>query len=113
MRAGFKAIQTTEALPGQPVRVRMEAGILSMGAVVRLLASIGRAISQGLSGAPGMGCLLSGGIGPLGRRFGLGLAALRGMKWFVLTDGSCICRPAPRPGPPRAMASNGPCAGWF
>ena len=50
--------------------VRVEGGC-QMGDVLRVLAPRGRSIPTGLSGLPGMGYLLTGGMGPLSRAVGL------------------------------------------
>ncbi|QEY31900.1 FAD-binding oxidoreductase [Synechococcus sp. RSCCF101] len=85
LRPGFRGLRMLEGREGRPQQVRVEAGV-SMGELVRALAIHGRTVPQGLSGAPGMGYVLSGGIGPLGRRHGLAIAAVRQIE-LVRGDG--------------------------
>ena len=66
---------------GSTATVRIGAGS-RVGEVLEALVPHQRTIAAGLSGLPGMGYVLTGGMGPLSRRFGLAvdqLTALRGV----------------------------------
>ena len=75
LRPAFQGLSLIEA--GSAVRIG--AGC-RMGEVLQALAQQQRTITAGLSGLPGMGYLLTGGVGPLSREHGLAIDHLRSIR---------------------------------
>lgn len=71
LRRGFR----TMAADSDGMTIRIGAGC-QMGDVLDNLAVLGRTVPAGLSGLPGVGYVLTGGMGPLANRYGLAIDQL-------------------------------------
>ena len=94
LRPGFQTL----SLASDRNLLRIGAG-LSMGQVLGYLASYQRTIPAGLSGKPGLGYILTGGMGPLSRLHGLAIDQLEQIKG-VWGNGTCFELHRPNPQSP-------------
>ena len=92
LRPGFREL----TLSPDRTTVRVGAG-RTMGTLLEVLAAEGLTITAGLSGHPGMGYLLTGGMGPLSRRRGLAIDQLREIRGVWGNGRSFVLQPSDRP----------------
>ena len=92
LRPGFQDV----TLSPDRTTVRVGAG-RTMGSLLELLAAEDLTITAGLSGYPGMGYLLTGGMGPLSRRWGLAIDQLSEIRGVWGNGRSFALQPSDQP----------------